>query len=37
VWPVLSGKLLANRPGTLARAIMLCVDQPYRRPRYIPD
>ena len=37
VWPLLSGKLLANRPGTLARAIMLCVDQPYRRPRYIPD
>ena len=37
VWPVLSGKLLANRPGTLARAIMLCVDQPYRGPRYIAD
>ncbi len=36
-WPVLSGKMLATAPGTLARAVKLCVDQPYRGPKYIAD
>ena len=37
VWPVVSGKVLATEPGTLARAVMLCVDRPYQHPRYIAD
>ena len=37
VWPVLSGKTLATAPGTLARAVMLCVDQPHQGPKYIAD
>ena len=37
VWPVRSGRILAQRPVSLARAVMLCQPDKPDRPRYIAD